>query len=139
MSSDKENVSQEQQEAAPDLASILSNFPGSPDSTQLESWKEEYGEIFCSGFSPTELFIFRPLSWKEHKNIQKKLVTPPAEGEEPLTEFDFQEMVVETCLLWTCVKNATNKGGTIPTLFEQVMMNSNFMDPRMAAAFVIKL
>lgn len=137
--SSEEKVSQEKQDKGPDLADILSNFPGAPNNSQLEEWKEEHGEIFCSGFSERELFIFRPLSWLEHKTVQKKLVTQPQQGEEPLTEFDFQEMVVETCLLWTSVKNAVQKGGTIPTLFEQVMMNSNFMPPQMAAAFVIKL
>ena len=141
MSSEEEVVETDKTEESPmpDLAALLSAFPGAPDSAKLEEWKQEHGEIFCSGFSDKELFIFKALSWRTHKALQKLLATPPVQGQEPMSEFDYQQKVVENCLLWKTVSDLGNKGGTIPTLYEQIMMNSNFMDPRMAAAFVIKL
>jgi len=141
---DSENTSTEtpevkQEDEKPDLAGLLTKFPGAPNSVQIESWKEEHGEIFCSAFSETELFIFRPVTWREHKEFQKLLTTPPKEDEEPITEFDYQEQVVQAVLLWTSVKKLGSKGGNIPTLFEQVMANSNFCSPQVALQFVIRL
>lgn len=128
-----------QQPVAPDLAGLLAVFPGAPDKAQLESWKEQFGEIFCSGFSETELFIWRALSRREYVGLQKQLRQSPQQGQEPLNELDYEEMVVSTCTLWSSVQDVTRKGGSISTLSEQVLMNSNFMPPQMASAFVIKL
>lgn len=123
----------------PDLASLLAKFKGSPTSEKIEEWKQEFGEVFCSGLSETELFLFRPLTWSEHKTLQKQLSTPPKEGEQAPTEEDYQESVVRKCLLWTSNDRTLQKGGTIPTLYEQVMANSNFVNPALAAALVIRL
>ena len=144
MSQDQQGGPEEakQEEAAPvapDLAGLLAVFPGAPDKDQLETWKQQFGEIFCSGFSETELFIWRALSRREYTGLQKKLRSPPQQGQEPLNELDYEEMVVSTCTLWASVPDVTRKGGSISTLSEQVLMNSNFMPPQMAAAFVIKL
>ena len=135
---DPETTTAQETTGTPDLADLLSKFPDAPNTSAREALKQEHGEIFCSGFSETELFIFRPVTWGEHKNFQKKLVTP-VEGQEPMTEFDYQEMIVATCLLWTSVKNLSQKGGSIPTLFEQIMQNSNFISPQIASQFVVKL
>jgi len=141
MSKVKESVKEQEileEDGPPNLPSLLAKFEGAPGSQQIELWKQEFGEVFVSGFSETELFVFRPLSWQEHKNINKQL-SVQEEGEEPKTEFDLQELVVDTCLLWTSVPNFANKGGTIPTLFEQTMSNSNFLPPQLALSFVAKL
>jgi len=127
-------------QAQPDLASVLNVFPGSPTKDQLELWKQQFGEIFCSGFSETELFVWRPLSRREYVDLQKRLRTAPQDGQQPMTEFDYEEQVVSICTLWSSVaKVLSSKGGSISTLSEQVMQNSNFMPPQLAAAYVIKL
>jgi hypothetical protein len=118
---------------------LLQGFSGAPSSDKIEEWKQTFGEVFLQGFSETELFILRPLQWKEHKDLQKKVATPVKEGEEPMTELDYQASVVNLCLLWTSVKLPIQKAGTIPTLFEMIMLNSNFVDPRVAAQFSCRL
>lgn len=130
---------EEAAQAGPDLAGLLAVFPGAPDKDQLELWKQQFGEIFCSGFSETELFIWRALSRREYVGLQKQLRQPPQQGQEPLNELDYEEMVVAACTLWSSVPDVTRKGGSITTLSEQVLMNSNFMPPQMANALVIKL
>lgn len=132
-------VEQAPQPEVPNLAELLSVFPGAPDKEQLENWKQVHGEIFCSGFSEVELMIWRPLSRIEYVALQKKLRTPVPQGQEALTEFDYEEMVVRTCLLWSSSGDIGKKGGSITTLSEQVLLNSNFMPPQMASTFVIKL
>ena len=123
------------QEEAPSLLDFLAKYEGAPTAGKIEEWKQSFGEIYCSGFSDNELFIFRPLSWKEHKDFQKLA----AQAEEQVTEADLQEKVVKTCLLWTSVKNLLSKGGNIPTLFEQIMMHSNFVPPQAAVSLVVRL
>ena len=135
----EETQKEEAKQSSPDLVSMLSVFPGAPDKEQLESWKQLHGEIFCSGFSETELCIWRPLSRVEYVSLQKQLRAPPSQGKEPLNEFDYEEMVVRTCLLWRSVKELNLKGGSVSTLSEQVLLNSNFMPPQMAQAFVMRL
>ncbi len=130
---------EQKEEGAPDLAGLLGVFPGAPGQDQLELWKQQHGEIFCSGFSETELFVWRALSRREYVNLQKLLRTPPQQGQEPMNELDYEEQVVRACLLWSSVPDITRKGGSISTLSEQVLMNSNFMPPAMASAFVIRL
>jgi hypothetical protein len=127
------------EDGPPNLAQLLAKFEGSPSSKQIETWKQQHGEIFCTGFSETEFYVFRPLTWKEHKELTKKLSAPTQEGEEPKTEADLQESVVDTCLLWTSVANFHQKGGTIPAIFEAVMLNSNFVNPQIVMQFTIKL
>lgn len=125
---------------AQDLANHLASYPGAPNSQQIESWKQQYGDIYCSGFSDNELFIFRPLNRREYVSLQKELNTPPTQAnQEPMNNFDFEEKVAKACLLWSSVNNLDSKGGTLSTLSEQVMQNSNFTNPQLAAALVVKL
>ena len=53
-----------------------------------------------------------------------------------------EEKIVSMCLLWpkkTPEELAQDKGGTVPTLLEQVMANSNFMTAQQASFLVVKL
>ena len=126
-------------DAPPDLAQLLSVFPGSPSKERIEGWKQEHGEIFCSGFSETELFIWRPLARKEYVELQKALRqsqgTPQA-----MSELEYEDAVVTKCTLWSSTPSVLDKkGGSVSTLSEQIMLNSNFVPPAVASAYVIKL
>lgn len=127
-------------EAPPDLASILKAYPNAPSAGQIEEWKKEFGEVFCSGFSETELYVWRTLSRPEWVSLQKRLRIAPKEDEEQFTELDMEEEVVNKCMLWSSnEKSLVSKGGTVSTISEQVMLNSNFVAPAVASALVIKL
>jgi hypothetical protein len=120
------------------LGETLREFPGAPDDNQIEKWKQEYGEIFCSGLSATELVIFRPINRAEFSEMQLAL----AQTEKAVTQLDVEQQIVQTCTLWLtpAAKAAlSTKAGSATTLHEQIMFNSNFMDPRVAQALVIKL
>jgi hypothetical protein len=135
-----EEVKKEEKDKEPSdqIAGALSVFPGSPSKDQIEQWKGKYGEVFCSGFSETELFIFRPISRQEFVGLQVEA----ANSQVPLTPFDMEEKLVKTCILWSSVlgeKALTNKGGSMATLHEQIMAQSNFIAPQLAQQLVIKL
>ena len=131
---------EEQQEGVPDLVNLLRDFDGSPTQTDIEKWKQQHGEIFVSGFSESELFVWRPLTRAEYVFLQKQMRTPQEEGRQSMTDLDFEDAVVEKCILWGSEMNALkNKGGSVSTLSEQIMTNSNFMAPNVASLFVMKL
>jgi hypothetical protein len=130
----------ENQEGVPDLVNLLKDFDGAPGQAEIEKWKQQFGEVFVSGFSETELFVWRPLARDEYVAYQKKMRTPVKEGEEAMTDLDFEEAVVKKCVVWGSDMNILNtKGGSVSTLSEQIMTNSNFMAPAMASVLVMKL
>jgi len=125
----------EEEKKEKDLAETLAEFPGAPTRDGIEEWKQKHSEVFCSGFSPLEIFVWRSVTRGEFGNLQ----AAAAAAEEPL---DMEAALVGTCLLWaTPDGNASleGKAGTLTTLHEQILQNSNFMDPRVAEALVIKL
>lgn len=130
---------QVEQQEGPSLKDALLGFEGAPTEKVIEDWKQQYGEVLCTVISEVEIFVYRPLNWKEHKGLQRRLAEQPEEGKEPLTELDFQSMVVSTCLLFSSVKDISKKAGTVPSLFEQIMLNSNFINPQLVGQFTIKL
>lgn len=124
----------------PDMVQLLSTFESAPSQTDIESWKQKFGEIFVSGFSETEVFVWRPLQRGEYVALQKKLREPSKETGEQPSELDFEEWVTKACILWSSDKRiCVLKGGTVATLSEQIMQNSNFLAPNIAAMLVMKL
>lgn len=113
-------------------------FPGSPTKDQVEVWKQEHGEVFCSGFSMDELFVFRPL--KRHEFVELQVLVAQAQGQ--VSQFEIEETTVKKCLLWTTPNGSRaleTKAGTCSTLHEQVLQNSNFVNASMASVLVVKL
>jgi hypothetical protein len=132
-----------QEQGTIDLASFLQDFPGAPSVDQVSAWKTQYGEVFCSGFSELELFVWKPLSRKEYLSIQMNITSEVQNGKntEP-PEIMLERQIVDTCVLWgseLAMKALDMRAGTVPTLHEQIMLNSNFMNSAMAAALVVKL
>lgn len=113
-------------------------FPGAPTKDQVEGWKQEHGEVFCSGFSMDELFVFRPL--KRHEFVELQVLVAQAQGS--ISQFEIEDTTVKKCLLWSTpagTKALEVKAGTMSTLHEQVLQNSNFVNPSMASVLVVKL
>ncbi len=128
---------EEEAAVAPQLADLLSTFPNAPTEVKIEKWKEVHGEIFCSGFSETELVVWRPINRREFVSLQERVQS----GMEA-SSYDLEEQVVSSCILWQtpqAEKSLTQKAGSLTTLNEQIMQNSNFISPQMASALVVKL
>jgi hypothetical protein len=119
------------------LQSILSKYEGSPSQEQIEKWKLTHGDVFVSGFSETELFVWRSLKRQEWIKLQSLVSNP----DNNINQFKFEEMVCEQCVLWKSDKNSweDGKAGTTTSLHEQIMQNSNFLNPQAASMLVAKL
>jgi len=125
-------------EAIRSLAVILSEYPKSPSEVSIEKWKRNHGEVFCSGFNEEELIVWRPINRREFVELQETIQN----SDQPVSNFDLEEKVVSKCVLWSSEKGQQaleHKAGSLSTLNEQIMQNSNFVNPQMAAALVVKL
>jgi hypothetical protein len=133
-----DNAGGQTSEASASLAQLLSEFPDSPSNVKIDQWKQRHGEIFCSGFSEEELIVWRPINRKEFVALQEHVQA----SNQPVINFELEEQVVQKCLLWSSPKAETSlehKAGSLTTLNEQIMQNSNFINPQMAAALCVKL
>jgi hypothetical protein len=137
--STKTTLEEDKKENKPEnsLPAILRSFPGAPTQEQINAWKTQFGEVFVSGFSETELFIWRAISRPEWVNLQMSAADP----ELKVDQYKYEEMVCNTCVLWKSVKGTWTEGkaGTPSSLQEQILQNSNFLTPQAAAMLVAKL
>jgi hypothetical protein len=132
-------VEQPEQDKEPTTAGqALFAFAGGPDRATIEAWKAQYGEVLVAGFTPSELFIFRPLTRAEYVNLQ----TIVARSEKPVTQQEVEEKICDVCTLWAsepALQAVKTKAGSISTLHEQIMQASNFINPMLAGSYVTRL
>jgi hypothetical protein len=131
---------QEERKEESDISSLpaaLKAFSGAPTQEQIEQWKIQFNEVFVSGFSDTELFVWRPLTRPEWVKLQTVVSNPEAQ----VDQYKFEEMVCDACVLWKSVEKNWEQGkaGTPTSLQEQILQNSNFFSPQAASLLVAKL
>lgn len=115
------------------LRGLLRDFPTAPSTETIDSFKATHGDIFLSALTDDEVFIFRTLTRREHRKLTSDInqgIFPPE---------SLEEQVVDFCVLWKSITDLELKAGTIPSLFEQIMQNSNFLAPQLLSNLVTKL
>ncbi len=115
------------------LAQMLSKFQNAPSTEQIEELKTKFGEVFISALSESEIFLFRTLRRNEWRDMQMAV----RQGQ--LDDLAQEELLVNTCVVWKSVVGVETKAGTVSTLAEQIMQNSNFMSAAQASMLVGKL
>lgn len=128
----------EEQQKAPqmDIKSVLFSMPGAPTQEVIEKWKVEHGEVLVYGFSPTELYVFRPLAREEYVNLQVLSQQKQQQGE----VVDAEAETVDICVLWPKEPSGLKKkAGTVTSLYERIMQDSNFVPTHLAPYLVVKL
>lgn len=143
--------------ATPDLKSLIKDLPNAPSEAIIDAWKAKHGNIFVSGFDETEIYIWRALSRAEFKQQQIEQQVQAATlqmSEKPNEEeiktkisasissdYAREDKLVSQCLLWPKLtpEELSLKAGTVPSLLEQIMQNSNFLTPAQASMLVMKL
>lgn len=118
------------------LRDMLSNWKDSPSLEKIEEWKLAHGSTFLSILDEDELFIFRPITRAEHRSLNKDISNGLREAD------TFEDVVVTSCVLWSSLplnKLSEQKAGTVSSLFEQVMSNSNFIPSVALMNLVVKL
>lgn len=115
------------------LQELLKDFPAAPSQHQIDEMKAAHGSVLLAALSEDELFLFRPLTRKEHRGLNAKI----AEGQ--IAPELFEEQVVSACVLWKSIQSFDEKAGTLPSVFEMIMQNSNFLSPQALSNLVVKL
>lgn len=131
-------MSEEKKEEQPKgLADILRAYPNAPSPEQVEGWKLKYGDIYVSGFSETELYVWRAITRPEWVKLQMFAGDP----ENKVDQFQFEVLVCNTCILWSSVDRPLDEGkaGNPSAIQEQILQQSNFLTPQAAAMLVAKL
>ena len=93
-------------------------FEGGPKISQINKWKEEYGEVFATSID-LEMFIWRPLTRKDYK----ELITNGG------SLYDREERYCSKCVLWPenyDFKDEHIKAGLPTSLAEQILLKSGF-------------
>lgn len=128
-----ENPEEEQQAEGPDI--VMKAFDDNkrkPAQSQIDAWKQQFGEVFLIAFDEDEMYVWRPINRLEYKQMIQTVQNEAA----------FQEGIVQKCVLWPDIGPewlSAGKAGTIPTLHAVIMEGSNFLEPAMAVTLVRKL
>jgi hypothetical protein len=118
------------------LYDFLKTLPDAPTKETIDLWKATHGDVFVTGFSETELFVFRPLLRSEHRKMQMLL----QDQQNPIDQFTYEEKVASLCVLYPPAPvDWEHKAGLATTVFEQIMQNSHFYAPSAASMMVMKL
>lgn len=115
------------------LLDALAAFEDSPTQEVIDGWKGMHGDVYVSAFTGEEIFIFRSLNRQEFGKLQTEA------AEQQVDAFEYEKNTVKQCLLWQSVSDLEAKAGTIPSLLEMIMQNSNFVPPAVASQLVAKL
>jgi hypothetical protein len=118
-----------------ELPRLLNKQPGKPDQAVIDQWKTQYGDVYVSGFSEGELYIWRSMNRSEFVKLQ---MTAQEVG---MNQFQLEEATCKLCVLWpdNVDEQLQKKAGTAGSLSEQIMQNSNFLTPGAASVLVAKL
>lgn len=136
MSEANTEVTQEEATQERTIYDVLNDIPGAPTKVQIEKWKAQYGDIFVSGFSDEEVFVWRPIRRKEYAKLQQLAADPKNE----IDQLKHEELVCETCVLYPEAPfDWDKKAGTASTLAEQIFQNSHFVSAGAASLLVVKL
>jgi hypothetical protein len=133
-----ENQVESPASAAPQLAdplTELTKISGAPSRADVDAHKRLHGDVFVSFFSETEAYLWRALKRGEYRSLQEAAASNT-------DQLKLEEAIVEKCVIWPKLDKTafdSMKAGTFSTLSGQIMENSNFMAPPVAAQLVFKL
>ena len=105
------------------LMAALSNSPNPPTYDDIESWRDQYGNIHVSSvMNEDDVYIWRTLKRQEYKQMSRDNQLAEAMRAE--------EFIVRKCLLFpkgTSSFIASSNAGAISSLYTQIMYKSGFV------------
>lgn len=152
MSEELENeILEENQEDGPiDAIDALHQEFGSevPSRQVIEQWKARFGSVHAYVSPTDEFYMFRPLTRLEHRNLRRdmgQLERSASAQEDPgIVEDQMIERTLQACVLvpsdFMSPDNVNQSpAGLFPTLYELVMLHSNFLRGDQALKSCLKL
>ena len=97
-------------------------FPGGPTQSQVDEWKSKFKDGIFMTEVGQDVFVWRPITRLEYKNIMK------IKGADAMFR---EEKICETCILWptdySFTQMKTGKAGVPSILVDQIMEKSGFL------------
>lgn len=142
---------EEPQEEIDPLEYIQANFDNAPSSSDVELWKQRFGDVFITGLTDDEVFIWRTVKRLEYKNIMARVAAAMqtmAKTQTAMANVDegrnslFIEELCKTCILWPSIDQnqlAFSKAGTLDALANLILEGSNFLAHSLAVRLTRKI
>lgn len=129
-------LSEEPLERANQLSELLArDHDNAPTANQLMQWKQLHKGIFLLPMGD-DTYIYRYLKRIEWNKIQTD------EKFQKMTKDEVEEYIFDKCVLWPSIgvlEKPSLPSGLIPTINEQIRINSLFLNSDLLAQMTIKL
>ena len=109
--------------------------PTAPSPEQLANWKQMHGDVFVL-YMFDKAYVYRYL--KRAEWIKMNL----DESFQNMRQDQIEEYIFDRCVLWptfSVIEKAKLPAGTVPSLSEQIRINSMFVDPNRLSQLTVKL
>lgn len=127
-----------QEEEGPDIYDLIVALRG-PSRAAIEERKKQLGcELIAIPFSDTDIYLIKPLTSLQYRNMQASWERAGAE----MTEHMRHEAIVKASLQWPTLSPtdySTMKAGTISSLVEAILFASNFIPTQLLMSMAIRL
>ena len=134
----------QQQQLHNDIMSLLYNAPGGPKPTDVEAWKDQYGEdaVYVLGLGPGDVYVYTALTlgqWEKIQSIiQQAQGTPMAEQVEKI----LRERVIRTTVIWPTLDSTffnVCRAGVPDSLYQAILLHSYFLTPQQVMTLTVQL
>ena len=148
-SAEQQIAEQKAEEATgPDLLaqvrSLLAKSKDAPTPSQLEAWKQSYGDIYCFALGPGDVYVFTYLKraqWQRINEVMKEFQSKGGVAGDKL-ESQLKEKVVQNAVLYpklTVEFFVNSRAGVVDGLFESIMFHSAFLAPQQVVNLTVQL
>lgn len=146
-----EDGEETQDEGEDPLEYLQANFEGAPSEDDIKRWRRTHGDVFITGLTDDEVFVWRTVKRLEYKNILTRVASAAqamARTQSAMTNAEegrnslFMEEVCKTCVLWPEInvdQLTFSKAGTMDTLCNLILEASNFVSHGLAVRLTRKL
>lgn len=104
-------------------------WPGGPNFGMINKWKDEYGDIYVTEYSPAKYCVWRTLGRHEYRRLVKNLEQSLSSGvSQAEANMNNEETITEMCMLFPrYTRTVESMAGLASTIAQQVMEASAFV------------
>lgn len=125
-------VEQEEFPEVEDLDPSAEIWEGGPNAGQIMTWKEKYGDVFVSSFTPDDHIVWRTMNRFEYRNHVKQMEQMAQTGQVTTAEAGLinEEAMCQICVLYPSITPeflATCEAGVPSSLANDILEASGFV------------
>ena len=124
---EQEQIQQNNRDAIDEILDAIQGMPNAPGRHEIEAWQGQFGVVYVSSVSGSDIYLWRTISRNEYKQMARS----GALNEEQRAE----ESIVRKCLLFPSAKDRfmiESPAGVIRTINTQILYQSGFVSEQEA-------